>query len=103
MFEVEAPRDGDPIPAAVFNDPALSSTARHILMAVHGRPRDVVAPTLDWIMTTCGLSRRAWLRASNELIHLGWLIRKNLGSNGRGKGFKHLRRFLRAPIQNPLI
>lgn len=102
-FSVEQPADGDPIPAAVFADPALSSKARGILMAVHGRPRSVGLPTLEWIMSVCGLSRRGWLQASRELVHLGWLVRRNHGSKGRGKGFKHERSFPRSPIKNPLL
>lgn len=102
-FDVEAPQDGDPIPASVFIDSNLSSKARTILMAVHGRPRDLGRPSLDWIMQTCGLSRRAWLSASRELVMYGWLVRRNHGGAGRGKGFRHERSFPRTPIKNPLL
>jgi len=103
FFDVESPTDGDPIPAAVFLDPALSSKERGILMAVHGRPRSVGRPTLAWIMKVTGLSRRGWLQASRELVHHGWLVRRNHGGAGRGKGFKHERCFQRSPIKNPLL
>lgn len=103
VFDVESPTDGDPIPAGVFTDPSLSPKARCILMAVHGRPRSVGRPRLDWIMEVTGLSRRGWLQASRELVHRGWLVRQNRGGAGRGKGFKHSRSFPRSPIKNPLL
>jgi len=102
LFEVESPVDGDPLPAQIFFD-ELSGQARSVLMAVHGRPRSVLRPTLVWITSITGLSRSGWLKASRELVHRGWLIRKNHGGGGRGKGFRHERIFLRTPRKNPLL
>ena len=102
-FAVEAPTDGDPIPAAIFTDPHLSGRARSILMAVHGRPRSVSRPSLTWLCATLELSRAAWLKTARELVHAGWLIRRNHGGMGQGRGFRHERTFLRAPRENPLL
>jgi len=83
------------IPREIFSSD-LSPIARLILLVVFAKGRGRMS--LEELIGGggCNISKHAWHKHSRELVHAGWLIRKNHGGGGRGV-WLHERTFLSSP------